>query len=259
MIFRYLLLAFFSIYSLTGRAAQGDFYQIKVYHFKNARQEATTDAFLEKAYLPALHRAGIEKVGVFKPVVVPGGPTAEQLLIYVFVPFASPEAFFGLDQQLEKDAIYASDGKEYLDASYIEPPYERIESILLTAFPQNPHFELPNLRSPKAQRVYELRSYEGPTEKLHQNKVTMFDKGDEVGLFKRLGFNAVFYAEVISGSRMPNLMYLTTFENKAERDKHWESFNNDAYWKELSVKPEYQHNVSRNDTKFLYPVEYSDI
>ncbi len=61
-------------------------------------------------------------------------------------------------------------------------------------------------------RAYELRSYESPTEKLYWNKVEMFNKGDEIGLFKRLNFNAmVFYGEVVAGSRMPNLMHLTDF------------------------------------------------
>src|SRR5690606_26546023 len=83
--------------------------------------------------------------------------------------------------------------------------------LLLTAFIDSPNVQLPNLASPKSERVYELRSYEGPTEAYYRNKVDMFNEGDEIGLFKRLGFNAVFYGEVIAGSRMPNLMYLTTF------------------------------------------------
>jgi hypothetical protein len=86
----------------------------------------------------------------------------------------------------------------------------------------------------------------------------MFNTGDEVGLFNRLGFNAVFYASVIAGAKMPNLMYMTTFNSKADRDKHWETFSADAYWKELSAKPEYQHNVSHADIIFLQPANYSD-
>jgi thioesterase domain-containing protein len=86
----------------------------------------------------------------------------------------------------------------------------------------------------------------------------MFNVGDEINLFKRLGFNAVFYGEVIAGSHMPNLMYMTTFNNKEDRDKHWDAFGKDAYWKELVAKPEYQHNVSHADIIFLRPVEYSD-
>ncbi len=240
----------------TGKTPKRDFYQIKVYHLKDTDQEKTVEAFLEKAYLPALHRAGIEKIGVFKPV--PAAGTTE-LLIYVFIPFSSYEQFSKLDQRLDKDSRYQQDGSLYLNATIAKPPFERIESILLNAFAGNPHFSLPKLSGPKKDRIYELRSYEGPTEKLYWNKVEMFNKGDEVGLFRRLNFNAVFYGEVVSGSRMPNLMYLTTFENRADRDEHWKAFSNDAYWKKLSAKPEYQGNVSRNDTRFLYPVGYSDI
>ena len=52
----------------------------------------------------------------------------------------------------------------------------------------------------------------------------MFNEGGEIDLFNKLNFNAVFYGEVLSGSSMPNLMYMTSFENKADRDAHWKSF-----------------------------------
>ncbi|WAC13421.1 NIPSNAP family protein [Dyadobacter pollutisoli] len=258
--FRKLLLAvtIFSV-SVSAYAAKRQFYQIKVYHLKNEAQEKKVDDFLRQAYLPALHKAGISKVGVFKPIVSGESNTVSEKLIYVFIPFRSYGDFSKLEQKLIKDVQYQSAGKEYLDALFSEPPYERIESILLNAFEKSPQFELPQLTSPMKDRVYELRSYEGHTEKISKNKIEMFNKGDEVGLFKRLGFNAVFYAEVVSGSRMPNLMYMTTFENKAARDAHWDAFGKDAYWKQLSAMPIYQKNVSRNDMKFLYPTDYSDI
>jgi hypothetical protein len=78
----------------------------------------------------------------------------------------------------------------------------------------------------------------------------MFNAGDEIGLFNRLGFNAVFYGEVLSGARMPNLMYMTTFENQASRDAHWKAFVDDPQWKKLSTMPEYQKNVSRIEIFF---------
>ncbi|WP_159476636.1 NIPSNAP family protein [Dyadobacter sp. 3J3] len=238
-------------------APSKEFYQIKVYHLKNQEQEKRVDEFLQKAYLPALHRQGISRVGVFKPVA--STEAAAEKLIYVFIPFSSQKDLFRLDQKLASDKNYAVDGKEYLDAVYNDAPYERIETIVLEAFEKSPHFTMPQVTGPKKDRIYELRSYEGHTEKISENKITMFNKGDEVGLFKRLGFNAVFYAEVLAGSRMPNLMYMTTFENKASRDQHWDAFGKDDYWKKLVAMPEYAHNVSKNDTKFLYPTEYSDI
>ncbi|SEL51389.1 NIPSNAP family protein [Parapedobacter koreensis] len=254
-----LIIAALAFLSYAAGAANRDFYQLKIYHLKTAQQVAQLDDFLEKAYLPALHRAGISKVGVFKPIADATADAANESLIYVFVPFKAYKQFAGLDATLQHDQAYQEAGKAYLLAPYDNPPYDRMETILLNAFEGSLHFEAPNLTSPKSERVYELRSYEGATEAYYRNKVEMFNKGDEVGLFKRLGFNAVFYGEVIAGSRMPNLMYLTTFENKQARDEHWEAFSKDAYWKELSAKPEYQHNVSRNQQIFLYPADYSDL
>jgi hypothetical protein len=229
------------------------YYQIKVYHLKTAEQETKLDTYLQNAYLPALHRAGIPSAGVFKPIE----KDTEQV-VYVFVPFSTWKQYEELDGKLDKDAQYQADGKEYIDAAYTNIPYRRIETILLKAFELAPVPTAPQLTAAKADRVYEMRSYEGPTEKLHKNKVQMFNKGDEVGLFKRLGFNAVFYSEVIAGSTMPNLMYMTTFNSKADRDEHWKAFGDDAYWKVLVAKPEYQHNVSKAVITLLRPTDYSD-
>ena len=146
----------------------------------------------------------------------------------------------------------------YVNPPYNSPAYTRFETIVLEAFDLAPTMALPQLKGPKAQRVYELRSYESPTEKFHQNKVQMFNQGGEITLFKRLNFNAVFYSSVIAGAHMPNLMYMTTFENRADRDAHWKTFGDDPEWKTLSAKPEYQNNVSHIDMLFLTPTEYSD-
>lgn len=230
-----------------------DYYQLKVYHLATKAQEDKLDTYLQSAYLPALHRAGIPNVGVFKAIE----KDSEQL-VYVFIPYTSWKQFEGLQAKLDADNQYQADGKAYIDAAYNDLPYRRIESIILKAFEEAPVPSVPQLSGPKSERVYELRSYEGPTEKYYRNKVQMFNKGNEVGLFKRLGFNAVFYSEVISGSHMPNLMYMTTFNSKADRDKHWDTFNNDPEWKTLVAKPEYQHNVSKAVIMFLRPADYSD-
>ncbi len=236
-----------------------DFYQIKVYHYKTAEQEFRLDAFFKNAYLPALHRAGIRQVGVFKFIGTPAVAEPSEPLIYVFIPFRSADEFFKLEKKLAADKKYAEDGKDYLDAPYTNAPYTRIESVLLRAFAGSPVFQLPVLKAPMAERVYELRSYEGHTEKIYANKVEMFHKGDEMGIFKRLGFNAVFYGEVISGAAMPNLMYLTTFENRAARDDHWKAFSADEEWKKVKAMPEFQNNVSKNEQRLLRPTDYSDI
>ena len=232
-----------------------EFYELRTYRLKNKSQEAVVDHFIKDALMPALHKTGIKNIGVFKPLET---DSTFGKRILVLIPYLSMEQFARTPDVLIADKQYNSDGKDYLDAAYTNAPYDRIESVLLRAFPGMTRMELPGLTNLRAERIYELRSYEGPTEKIYQNKVKMFNDGDEVGLFKRLGFNAVFYADVISGARMPNLMYMTTFASQASHDEHWKAFGNDPQWKTLSGMAEYQHNVSKINIYLLRPTDYSD-
>ena len=247
-------LLFFSL-SADGNGKKSEYYQLTVYYFTDAAQEKIIDQYLEKAYLPVLHRKGFHTVGVFKPIA---NDTAATKIIYVLIPFSSLEQAKDLPAQLLKDREYTEAGKEYLDALYNNPPYRRMENILMQAFALAPTMQLPKLTSPKAERIYELRSYESPSEKLNINKVKMFNEGGEIALFKRLNFNAIFYAEVIAGSHMPNLMYMTCFENRNDRDAHWKAFFESPEWKNLTSMPEYQHNVSKAEVILTESAPYSD-
>lgn len=238
-----------------GKSFSNEIYEITVYHFKNAAQEITLDTYLQTAYLPALHRKQIKNVGVFKPIV---NDTAADKTIYIVLAFKSLTDIQTLQAALNKDEIYKEAGKNYLTASYQNPPYTRMEKILLTAFESSPQMNLPKLSGDKKDHIYELRSYESPTENYHINKVTMFNTGNEIGIFTKLNFNAVFYGDVISGCRMPNLMYLTSFENMAERDAHWKSFGDNAETKKLFAMDEYKNNVSKADIILMHATDYSD-
>ena len=238
-------------------APKQEYYSLRVYSLKTKEQETRIDTYLQTALLPALHKMGITEVGVFKAI---DNDTAAIRRVYVLIPFKNLEQWLGLAEALARDAQYASVGKDYLEATYDNPPYSRMESILLQAFPDMPHHAVPlALQGPHAERIYELRSYEGPTEKYFANKVQMFNEGGEIPLFQRLGFNAVFYASVLSGAHMPNLMYMTSFDNMASREQHWKDFGADPFWKQLVASPQYQHNVSHVDIIFLHPAAYSDL
>jgi len=163
-----------------------------------------------------------------------------------------------LQTTLLKDDIYQAAGAEFINAPFDNVPFQRKESILLKAFPDAPAFVIPKHKTKRSDRIYELRSYEGPAENLFRQKVKMFNEGGEIKLFKSLDFNAVFYAEVLSGSTMPNLMYLTTFADMAAHDAHWDAFRNHPEWKKLSALKEYQHTVSNSVKILLYPTDYSD-
>jgi hypothetical protein len=236
-------------------AAGRDFYQIQVYRINGKAQEQRVDNYLKMAYLPALHRAGVKKAGVFKPIA---SDTTSGKQIIVWIPISSPDQLDKLLDILAKDIAYQAAGADVLKAPFDNVPYQRKESILLKAFKDAPAFFIPKFNTKPSERIYELRSYEGPTEFLFRQKVKMFNEAGEIKLFKSLDFNAVFFAEVISGSSMPNLMYLTTFENMAANNAHWDAFRNHPEWKKLSALEEYKHTVSRMVKILLYPTDYSD-
>tara|TARA_R110000868_G_scaffold157599_1_gene384973 strand:- start:8694 stop:9491 length:798 start_codon:yes stop_codon:yes gene_type:complete len=255
-----LILAFAitSFQSTTKTTSQPrEFYQLKTYILHSDEQVQATDKYLKEAYLPGLKRLGIKNIGVFKPK--PNVTDTDTLKkIIVVIPFKSIDQFLNLDEKLAKDKLYLVAGADYLNANYKQAPYLRIESILLKAFVEHPFLTTPNLDSPRLNRVYELRSYESATEVIHANKVDMFNAGGEVKLFNRLEFNAVFYGQVISGAKMPNLMYMTTFKDQESRDAHWKAFSDSPEWKGLIAMEKYKNNISHIDITFLYPTDYSD-
>lgn len=233
-----------------------DFYQLKIYTIKDKDQEAMLDTYLEKAFVPAMHRAGVKHIGVFKPIET---DAAAGTKVFVFVPLKKMDDLDKLTEILAKNKDYIAAGSDYINAPWDKPPFVRFESIVLKAFSEMPGYYAPKHATPSAERIYELRSYEGPTEKLYRKKVEMFNEGGEVALFRKLDFQAMFYAEVVSGSTMPNLMYMTTFPDMKVHDQRWDAFRAHPDWKTLSAKEEYKNTVSKSVKYLLHPTSYSDL
>jgi hypothetical protein len=231
------------------------YYEIRIYHVRQSSHSERIDSYLKDAFIPAMHRAGIEKVGVFKPVEA---DTAYGKLIYVFIPFKTVDQYIKLNGQFLKDKEYQKAGKEFLDAPYNDPPFARYESILLKAFKDMPQFRAPVYDTPVGDRIYELRSYESSTEAKAAKKIDMFNQGGEVKLFESLNFNAVFFGEVLMGSHKPNLMYMTTFKDMATHNDKWKAFGDSPEWKKLSGLEEYKNTVSKANVNLLHPASYSD-
>ncbi len=249
-----ILILFSLLFSIQVSASE--FYQIKVYTIKDKAQETVMDKYLEEAFLPAIHKAGISTVGVFKPIET---DAAYGTKIFVFIPLKDLNQINELDEKLLKDKKYQEAASEYMNAPHDSAPFERIQSILIKAFPEKPKFSVPNHKTPASDQIYELRSYQGPTEKLWRQKVKMFNEGGEIGIFTKLNFNAVFYGGVISGADMPNLMYMTSFSNMESNKAHWDAFRTDPAWEKLKAESEYANTVSHIDKWLCHPTEYSDI
>jgi len=250
-----ILLMTVAISALGAGPAKQQYYEIKIYHIADKTQEGKVDTYLKEAYLPALHRAGIPIVGVFKPVEA---DTAFGKIIYVFIPFKTVDQFMQLAEQLQKDKVFSEAGKPFADAVFSEPPYKRYESIFLKAFMDFPQFSAPKFSNSPSERIYELRSYESATDAKAVKKIEMFNQGGEIDIFKKLEFNPVFWGEVLLGSHMPNLMYMTTFSDMKSHDDHWKAFGATEEWKKLSGMEEYKNTVSKASPYLLHPTSYSD-
>lgn len=141
---RILLFLFLSLqvtFLYAGKNKGREYYQLTVYHFKTAAQEQTLNNYLKNALLPALHRMGTDKAGVFKALA---NDTAADKLIYVFVTMKSLDAVIKLPAKLNADTAYLSAGADYINTAYQQPAYTRMENIVLLAFPLAPAMQVLN-------------------------------------------------------------------------------------------------------------------
>lgn len=235
-----------------SKAPKQAYYELKIYTCAtNGQQQAVLEHY-EKAAIPALNRAGIQKVGVFIEL-----EPEEVGKVYVLTSYNNLDDLEKVNRSVEHDAVFLQQGAAYLNAPASAPVYERIESSVLKAFTEMPVMEIPEQRS----RIFELRQYQSASEKAGAKKIEMFNEGGEVAIFKRLGFRPVFFGETIIGSLRPNLTYMVTFDDKDAVGKHWKAFGSDAEWKKISAIPENADKllVSKIVSTFIKPADFSQI
>ncbi|QMW06197.1 NIPSNAP family protein [Spirosoma foliorum] len=232
--------------------ASQEFYELRIYSLKNARQRKAVETYLQNALIPALNRLGSKNIGVFTEYL-PQGFTK----LVAVIPFNSLEDYFTTPDKLANDTAYQQAGVDYLTAEATAPAYERIDSSLLKAFALMPKLEAPE----KKPRIFELRRYESHNETAGKKKIEMFNQGGEIAIFKRVGLTPVFFGETLIGPMRPNLTYMLTFDNMEEHDQNWKAFGSDPEWKKISSVPEFTDAriVSNINRMFLIPTNFSQI
>jgi hypothetical protein len=240
----------------TGADAAPLLYEWRQYSMRTGSEGRRLDEYLQGALIPALNRLGQTPIGVFQ--VTFGLPTPTT---FVLTPFASAEALVAREARLDADGDYLKAAAPHLDASAADPAYVRQEVSILSAFPQFPRIVVPAATASKGPRIFELRTYESPSERAHRAKVKMFAEMGEIDIFKRVGLTPVFFSRTLAGPRMPSLVYMLTHENLAARDKNWSGFASDAEWRKLAQTPGYTDPeiVSNITTVLLRPAAYSQI
>ncbi|MDE3202237.1 MAG: NIPSNAP family protein [Acidobacteriota bacterium] len=232
-----------------------EYYRIEKYTLQNGQQTKLTETYLNDALIPALARRGMGPVGAFALSIGPETPT-----YYVLIPGPDPAAMAKLELDLSADDDFVKSAKPFWAAPAAAPAFLRVEISLLAAFEGWPKLTPPPSSATKARRIFQLRTYEGPSFQAHVDKVKMFHSG-EFEIFAKAGFHMVFFGDTLVGSRMPNLTYMLSFEDSTELDARWKLFSNDPTWKKLSADPRFAYEpiVSNITNLVLNPLASSQI
>jgi hypothetical protein len=239
-----------------GVAEAREIYELRTYRLLNGPMRARLDRYLRDAFIPAARRAGCGPIGVFTVTIGPDSPSVQ-----VLVPYASIAAVVALPDTLARDAGYAKVSEPFAAAAPDGPPYASLEVKLMRAFPRFARIEVPAAAHGNQARIFELRTYFSHSERAGATKIRMFDTGGEIEIFRRNGLTPVFFAQDLTGQRLPSLTYLLTFPDFAARERSWRNFGADPAWQRLIATPGLTDPeiTTGIDNRILVPTAYSQI
>jgi hypothetical protein len=231
-----------------------EYYEYRVYKIKTADKQQDVVSFLQKAYVPVLHRLGLSRIGVF----VNAKDNADYD-VHMIIPFASMAQYAGRSEYLKTDRVFQFEAKSFYDFPKDNPAYERVESSFFKAFSSMPFMEVPKESVDAEKRIFELRVYESHNEQAAAMKRDMFNVDHETQLMRDLGMDPVFFGECLSGKNHPNLTYMLSADSLQENKDYWKEFINSPRWAEMKKIEKYKGTVSKIEKLFLKPLAFSDI
>ncbi len=233
-------------------AQSREFYQIRRYQLQSGPQLALTSSYFSGALIPALGRRGMGPVGAFQLTFGQDTP-----VYYLLIPSSSIAELAELDLRLAEDSEFLKAAAPFWDATAAAPAFQRVESWLLAAFEGWPKLTPPGTTE---KRIFQLRTYESPSNGEHVRKVEMFHSG-EFDSFKESGCSPVFFGDLLIGSRMPCLTYMLTFPDMAALEAGWDKFRDNPGWKKLSSNPRFAFDqiVTNITNLVLSPLACSQI
>ena len=235
-------------------AGAREFYQLRRYSLMSGPQLKLTESYFADALIPALARMGLGPVGAFKLDIGEDTPA-----YYLLIPGPSAGGLAELDLHLGRDEGFLKAASPFWNATATAPAFQRVEISLLEAFAGWPKLTPPASSATKGKRIFQLRTYESPSNGEQVRKVEMFHSG-EFEIFLKAGFHPVFFGDTLFGSRLPNLTYMLSFADTAELEAKWEVFRNDPAWKKLSESPRFaDHIVTNISNLMLSPLGCSQV
>lgn len=229
------------------------FLEVKTWRLHNSHENQIkrVSIYLEAGLFPALTRAGAKPIGAFTNLIGPDGP-----YLVSIVQYSSLAAMQEVLAKLAEDTAHEKASQQLSDGAGL--PFVRVESCLLKSLRGLPAAVLPEHPSSHSSRVFEVRTYESQTMATLERKKAMFN-GGEIAIFQRLGMRPVFMGETIVGPRMPNVIYMLSFDNWDAREKLWQEFVTDPDWVRLFSPPEMKDEsiVGNISNILLAPLPFS--
>lgn len=232
-----------------------EYYELRKYQLQSGPQSKLLQSYLADALIPALNRMGFSPIGAFNLDLGPETPA-----LYLLIPSTTLESLVKSELQLAKDEEFMKAAAPFWSAPATAPGFVRIESSLMIAFEGKPRLVVPPVTAQHGKRVFQLRTYESPSQEDNVRKVDMFHNG-EFEIFARAGFWEVFFGDTLIGPRLPQLTYMVSFPDISEIDVKWNAFRDDPQWKKLSALPKYSSEaiVSNISSLILRPASFSQI
>ncbi len=218
-------------------ATKGKIYFVQNYLLKDGMELARWHRFTEQsAVVPELRTL---RAIYLEAVIAPHMPQAMTIT-----------EFGSLDHCQSVQRAFAS-------SAGAEPPYASYSERLLASTDFNPGF---STNGNGSARIFEYRMYHSPAYRQLQALNERF-AGSEIAIFHRTGVNPILYTNALNGDALPNLTYLTPFENMSAREKAWATFTTDPEWLKLRVESveKYGHISSMTHISLWKPAAYSPV
>jgi hypothetical protein len=248
-----------SVAHAAAASSSKELLELRLYKFSSPAKQQAFDSFLGRVAIPAVNRAGIRPVGVFKLLKADNADLkleADSTDLYILLPHKSMDSVVNLIDRLTEDSSFINNAGELVEAPKSDPAYTRFESSLFLGFDNAPKVEVP---TKAASRLMQLRIYESHNDERALKKIEMFNTGGEIAIFRRCGLPIVFFGQALVGSKLPNLTYMLSFEDEAAMKKGWANFGQDPDWKTLRDDPQYRDTVSTITNLVLRPASSSQI
>lgn len=223
-----------------------EIFEVRIYHGLSTEKSLLLDQFMSNAFIPAYNKFGV-KVGAWQEFGKPDSPDRYFLLIYKDI-----DAFQKVKNEIWSDKTFAEKSTNYFAETAESPAYYRFDSYLCEGFDNYPQAVVPA----EHKGIYEMRIYNSPNEEALQRKMHMFNNG-EIDIFRNAGVNCLFFGEVLAGTEMPVLIYMTWYNSMDERNTNWGKFSGSDAWANMKKNTFYNHATSKTRNIFLSPMSYS--